>query len=108
MSKLVNAKINLSRIDKKKLFTGKKGIYLDLTIWINDKPDQFGYDISIEQSTGRDEVKIYLGNGKFYVKKDPEPSPPIKEEKNSPWLTGPVSTVKDIAPVKDELDDLPF
>ena len=107
MSKLVNAKINLSRIDKKKLFTGKKGIYLDITIWINDKPDQFGYDISIEQSTGRDESKIYLGNGKIYVKKDPEVKPEIKEENNSPALTGPVSTVRDNPPV-NELDDLPF
>jgi len=107
MSKLVTAKINLSRIDKKKLFTGKKGIYLDLTIWINDNPDQFGNDISIQQSTKLGEDKIFLGAGKYYIKKDPEPTPPIKEEKNSPALTGPVSTVRDNPPV-NELDDLPF
>ena len=68
MNKLISAKINVSKIDKAKLFKGEKGTYLDLTIWVNEKPDQFGNDISIEQRTGKDEKKIYLGEGKFYVK----------------------------------------
>jgi hypothetical protein len=70
MSKLINAKIDVLKIDKSLLFKGAKGTYLDLTIWINDKPDQFGNDISIEQRTKKGDNKIYLGNGKFYVKKD--------------------------------------
>jgi|ERR1035437_980602 hypothetical protein len=101
MSKLVNAKINLSRIDKKKLFTGKKGIYLDITIWINDNPDQFGNDISIEQSTGRDESKIYLGNGKFYVKKE---ETPLVNEPEKPAA----GSMKTLPASNENLDDLPF
>jgi hypothetical protein len=108
MSRLITAKIDVKKIDKAKLFKGEKGTYLNLTIWINDNPDQFGNDISIQQYTKLGEDKIFLGGGKFYVKKDPEVKPEIKEEKNSPALTGPVSTVRDIPPVKDELDDLPF
>ena len=68
MNRLINAKINVSKIDKTKLFKGAKGTYLDLAIWVNETPDQFGNDISIEQRTGKDEKKIYLGEGKFYVK----------------------------------------
>ena len=70
MSKLVFAKIDVTKIDKERLFKGEKGVYLDLNIWINDEPDKYGNDISIQQSTKKDEDKIYLGNGKFYVKKE--------------------------------------
>lgn len=72
--KLIFAKINLSKIDKTKLFTGDKGIWCDLKIWLNSEPDKYGNDISIEQSTGKDEDRIYLGNGKFYVAKEPQPA----------------------------------
>ena len=72
MNRLINAKINVSKIDKTKLFKGAKGTYLDLAIWVNETPDQFGNDISIEQRTGKDEKKIYLGEGKFYVKSEPK------------------------------------
>lgn len=68
MNKLIHAKIDVSKIDKSKLFEGKSGTYLDVSIWINETPDQFGNDISIEQSTKKGEKKIYLGNGKFYQK----------------------------------------
>ncbi len=73
MSKLLFGKINLSKIDKMKLFKGEKGIYMDITIWINDKPDNYGNDISIEQSTKQGEEKNYIGNGKYYVPKELEP-----------------------------------
>lgn len=69
MSKLINAKIDVKKINKDLLFKGTKGTYLDLKIWINDNPDQFGNDISIEQRTAKGETKIYLGNGKFYQPK---------------------------------------
>jgi len=68
MGKLITAKIDVSKIDSSKLFKGKKGTYCDLTIWVNDAPDQFGNDISIEQRTGKGDKKIFLGEGKFYEK----------------------------------------
>ena len=71
MNRLINAKINVSKIDKTKLFKGAKGTYLDLAIWVNETPDQFGNDISIEQSVKKGEPKIYLGEGKFYVRQEP-------------------------------------
>jgi hypothetical protein len=73
MSKLLFGKINLSKIDKTKLFKGEKGIYLDLTIWLNDTPDKFGNDMSIEQSVKQGEDKNYIGSGKYHTPKEPEP-----------------------------------
>lgn len=69
MGKLITASINVSKIQKSMLITGQKGTYLNLTIWVNDEPDQFGNDVSIEQKTDKDQPKIYLGNGKTYKPK---------------------------------------
>ena len=91
MNRLITAKIDVSKIDKSKLFKGEKGTYLDLTIWVNETPDKFGNDISIEQRTAKEEPKIYLGNGKVYT----------KESKSDPVELKPISSKKD-----DE--DLPF
>ena len=70
MSQLIFGKIDVTKIDKSRLFKGEKGVYLDLAIWINDKPDKYGNDISIQQSTKRGEDKIFLGNGKFHEPKE--------------------------------------
>ncbi len=74
MSKLLLGKINLSKIDKEKLFKGEKGIWMDVTIWINDAPDKFGNDMSIEQSVDKGEDKIYIGSGKYHTPKEPAPA----------------------------------
>lgn len=69
MSKLLTGSINLSKIDKSKLYTSEKGEkFLNLSIWINDEVDNYGNIASIQQSTKKDETKIYLGNLKEYKK----------------------------------------
>ena len=73
MNKLFLGKINLSKIDKTKLVKGEKGMWLDITVWFNEEPDQYGNNLSIEQSTKKDESKIYIGNAKFYSPKKDEP-----------------------------------
>ena len=99
MNRLITAKIDVSKIDKSKLFKGEKGTYLDLTIWVNEVPDRFGNDISIEQRTAKEENKIFLGNGKFYV----------KDEKKDIQLPPITSAGYDDLPVGDEGEDsLPF
>ena len=71
MAKLITASIDVTKIEKEKLIKGKKGTYANLLIWLNDKEDQFGNDVSIQQSLSREEreagaPKIYLGNGKVH------------------------------------------
>jgi hypothetical protein len=101
MSKLITAKINCKKINKALLYEGEKGTYLNLSIWINDTPDQYGNDISIQQYTKQGEAKIYLGEGKFYVK--PEATPLVSEPEKSSSVP-----VKTLPPENNELDDLPF
>ena len=66
MSKLITASIDVTKINKSMLIVGQKGTYLNVSIWVNDEPDKFGNDVSIQQKTDKDAPKIYLGNGKTY------------------------------------------
>ena len=71
MNNFFNISINLSKIDAAKVVTGKTGDFLNLTIAINDEPDQFGNDISVWQSQSKTEREAkeprnYLGNGKTF------------------------------------------
>lgn len=71
MSKLISLKLDVSKIDKSKLFKGKKGTYLDLTIAVNDEKDQYDNDVSAWQSQTKEERqsnsnKNFLGNGKVF------------------------------------------
>jgi len=107
MSRLITAKIDVKKIVKALLFEGKKGTYLDLIIWVNDKPDKYGNDISIQQRTGKDDPKIYIGEGKFYVKKeDPLPDKQGQYQK----VDAKTSDISELAEEckKENEDDLPF
>ena len=69
MASIIKASINLNAVPKDKIFVGKKGKYLPITITINDEVDQFGNQgpMIVEQSKEeRDakEPKTYLGNVK--------------------------------------------
>lgn len=70
MNKLLIGKINLSKIDKTRLFKGEKGMWMDIAVWFSEEPDKYGNNLSIQQSTKKDEPKIYLGEAKFYVPKE--------------------------------------
>ena len=80
MNKLFVGKINLSKIDKERLFKGEKGTWMDITVWFSEEPDQYGNNLNIQQSTKQGEDKIYIGTAKFYVPKEK----PEKYEKKSP------------------------
>ena len=69
MASIIKASLNLDAIPKDKIYVGKKGKYLPITITINDELDQFGNQgpVVVEQSKEeRDQKspKTYLGNVK--------------------------------------------
>jgi hypothetical protein len=69
MASIIKGNINLDMIPKEKIFVGKKGKYLPITITINDELDQFGNQgpICVEQSKEEREAKspkTYLSNVK--------------------------------------------
>ena len=69
MASIIKASINLSEIPKDKIYVGKKGKYLPITITLNDEVDQFGNQgpVVVEQTKEEREskqAKTYLGNVK--------------------------------------------
>ena len=69
MASIIKTSINLNNIPKDKIFVGKKGKYLPITITINDELDQFGNQgpVVVEQTKEEREAKspkTYLGNVK--------------------------------------------
>ena len=81
--KLLSIKLDVSKIDKSKLFKGAKGTYLDLTVALNDEPDQYGNDVSAWHGQSKEEReaktdKIFLGNGKVFWQSEPKPKREIE------------------------------
>lgn len=70
---LITASIDITKIDNSRVIKGKKGDYVNVVIWVDDKIDQYGNDVSIEQKTDKGEKKIYLGNGRVYKKAQQSP-----------------------------------
>jgi hypothetical protein len=70
MAALISLSIDLSKIDKSKIIQGKNGgKYLDLTINIDDKVNNYGQNVSAWHGQSKEEREAkanrdYLGNGK--------------------------------------------
>ena len=69
MASIIKASIDLNKIPKDKIYVGKKGKYLPITITINDELDQFGNQgpVVVEQTKEERDAKApktYLGNVK--------------------------------------------
>lgn len=80
--------INLSKIDKQKLYKGEKGVYLNCVVFMNDEPNEYDQVGTVVQSVSEEERKagvkgVILGNVKPM---------PAKESK----------------PTQSDFDDLPF
>ena len=43
-------------------FEGKKGKYLEVSVWVNEEPDQFGNSLSIQVYNKDTKQVTYLGN----------------------------------------------
>jgi len=69
MASLINLNINVENLPKEKFVKGKKGVYYNLTISVNDDTNQFGQNVSAFDSQTKEEreakkPKQYIGNGK--------------------------------------------
>lgn len=63
MSKFYLGSINLSKVNKKDIFTAESGNkFLNISIWINDEPDKYGNHIAIK--AGGKDASYYIGNAK--------------------------------------------
>ena len=69
MASIIKTSIDLNKIPKDKIYIGKKGKYLPITITLNNEPDQFGNQgpVVVEQTKDERDAKVaktYLGNVK--------------------------------------------
>lgn len=66
---MIKIKLDVTKIDKSRLYKGAKGTYLDLVVYENEQPDNYGNDFSVKQDCTKEDrdngVKMpYIGNGK--------------------------------------------
>jgi len=102
MASIIKASIDLNKIPKDKIFVGKKGKYLPITITINDEVDQFGNQgpVVVEQTKEERDAKApktYLGNVKVLWTNGTFPDRVPFENNAAP-----------VAKPKVEEEDLPF
>ena len=77
----VSLKIDVTKIDKARLYQGKKGTYLDATVFIDtDNPSQYGDNGMIAQSVSSEERQQgvkgnVLGNCKVFYTGESAPQP---------------------------------
>ena len=68
----ISIKIDVTKLDKSRFFTGQKGTYADLTVFIDsENPSQYGDHGGIAQSATQEErangVKLpFVGNAKIF------------------------------------------
>ena len=65
---LINVRINLSKVDKDKLYKGEKGIYLDVVVAERKEASQYGQTHTVYMNPTKEEReknadKIYIGDG---------------------------------------------
>ena len=101
MASIIKTSINLNNIPKDRIFEGKKGKYLPITITLNDEPDQFGNQgpVVVEQTKEERDAKVaktYLGNVKVVWTNGNNVEPAPRTDMPAP------------APAAAPADDLPF
>lgn len=108
MSKIgVSLKIDVSRIEKARLFKGQKGTYLDCTAFIDlDELDQYGNSGMITQDVTKEEKEAgtkgpILGNSKVFWSENSQAARPQKQPANQPAAGGGPGP-------ENDLEDIPF
>ena len=101
MASIIKTSINLDAILKDKIYVGKKGKYLPITITLNDELDQFGNQgpVVVEQTKEERDAKApktYLGNVKVVWSNGTNVEPAPRTDAPAP------------APASAPADDLPF
>ena len=73
MSKIINIKLDVTKLNKDKFFVGKKGTYANITVAENmNGENEYGDTHYVYESQSKDErldktEKNYVGNGKEFV-----------------------------------------
>lgn len=84
--KTLSINIDVTKIEKQRLYVGKKGTYLDAVVFLRDEKDEYGNDGFVVQSVSEEERKSgtkgqILGNVKIIgQKEEPKVEPKVEED----------------------------
>tara|TARA_R100001443_G_scaffold48009_3_gene60412 strand:+ start:4287 stop:4571 length:285 start_codon:yes stop_codon:yes gene_type:complete len=85
MGKIINIKVDVTKLDKSKFYKGEKGTYANLTVAENmDGESQYGDTHYVFESQSKEEreaktPKNFVGNGKEFVFNNGQVSAPVEE-----------------------------
>lgn len=82
---IIQLKIDVSKIDKQRLFKGEKGTYLTAALIISESPDKYGNDGMIIEQVSKEErlsgsKGTILGNAKILRRDNAESIPVVEAE----------------------------
>ena len=83
---VITGKIDVTKIEKARLFEGKKGTYLDIVIFLNQEKDQYENNGMIAQSVSQEERESGIKGpilGNVRIVKIDEPYESIPEDGES-------------------------
>ena len=91
MRKTISVQIDVNKIDKKRLYKGKKGTYLNGVIFLNEEPDEYGNIGFICESVSKEEREQgvkgeILGNVKILGNSKPTVNEPVDFDDDSSEL----------------------
>ena len=94
MASIIKSSIDLNKIPKDKIYVGKKGKYLPITITLNNEPDQFGNQGPVVVEQTKDErdakaAKTYLGNVKVVWTNGQNVEPAPRDNNSAPATSVP-------------------
>lgn len=118
----ISVKIDVSKIEKSRLYKGQKGTYLDLTTFINtDELDQYENNGFISQTMTKEERETgvektpILGNVKvFYTDEKKDETERVKSQSNEEWLdehskaSSDINKTHKITPNFVDSEEIPF
>ena len=85
MGKIINIKVDVTKLDKSRFYKGEKGTYANLTVAENmDGESQYGDTHYVFESQSKEEreaktPKNFVGNGKEFVFNSGQVSTPVEE-----------------------------
>lgn len=85
---IIQLKIDVTKIDKKRLYKGEKGTYLTAALLLNDDTDKFGNNGMILEQITKEERQAghkgtILGNAKILERKQPDAIQTVEAEEIS-------------------------
>ena len=104
MSQRLKLKIDVAKINKAHIFEGKKGKYIDVTVWVNDEVDQYGQLGAVKQDwkNGDAYEGVIIGNV-IAPKQATSTAPQYPKATDAPQ-----AATSEAAPQEEEKDALPF